>query len=534
MSDQQSTLYRKYRPRRFSEVVGQPNIDGIRRAVAADNVPHAYLLTGIRGTGKTTTARIIAMAVNCQNPQDGEPCLECDHCQMISEGAWPEVITEVDAATNSGVNDIRNLTSTIGMSTPARKKIYIIDEVHALSSAAVTALLKNLEEPPQDVIWILATTDPQRLLPTIRSRTTEVQLRNLREAELDKLLNEIVAKEGIELSQEQIHAASVRGRGSARDAISALQGISMGITNEETLGFKLIDDALADLDVSAVMVGIQEACDSEDGIFNPKTYAMHLADIMRDALVLGFRKDAPINEDYETQIRAMAETFSAQKLIRNIDAIGETVNKMHEQLNDRILLEAGLLRIISPTASPRVDDYLDAVDSLMKLQRETDEKIEFLNQTIGRMEKLLSSGVPIAPSGAVEEQWPPASAPVEEPKREDPVAEEEDDEQDQPEAEEQDDQEDENGTDDDSDDDDDRDVADGDDVDFDDVWDEAIHMGGIGSRSRATIEQGTVEYDPKKRKVTVDTPKRVSKTASAIIEDYLADEHNIKVDWISE
>ena len=172
MADAYQALYRRYRAKRFSDQVGQEHVMGaLRTAVQEDRVGHAYLFSGPRGTGKTSTARILAKVLNCESSQYGEPCGVCPNCVAVDEGRIVDWLVELDAASNNGVANIRELIERIPLGTSGNRKVVILDEVHMLSAGASNALLKSLEEPPPHVVFILATTDPQKVLPTIRSRT---------------------------------------------------------------------------------------------------------------------------------------------------------------------------------------------------------------------------------------------------------------------------------------------------------------------------------------------------------------------------
>src|SRR3954466_14648094 len=216
------SLYRRYRPRRFSDVRGQePVVRALRNAVRDGRVGHAYLFSGPRGTGKTSTARILAKALNCTNPQAGEPDCECESCVAMEAGRSYD-LQELDAASNSGVEAMRSLIDRVALGSPGRTKVYILDEVHMLTAAASNALLKTLEEPPAHVVFVLATTDPHKVLPTIRSRTQHFEFLLLSNEELHAHVLDIAGREGIEIDSEAVDAVVRQGAGSARDALSKL------------------------------------------------------------------------------------------------------------------------------------------------------------------------------------------------------------------------------------------------------------------------------------------------------------------------
>ncbi len=217
------SLYRRYRPRRFSEVKGQEHVVmALRNAVEANRVGQAYLFSGPRGTGKTSSARILAKVLNCIDPQGGEPCCECASCLSVEAGTSFDV-HELDAASNNGVDAMRDLIEKTMLGTPGRHKVYILDEVHMLSKAAEAALLKTLEEPPPHVVFVLATTDPQKVSETIRSRTQHLEFHLLASNVLDEHVRWLIGDAGLEVEPDAIDAIVRQGGGSARDTISALE-----------------------------------------------------------------------------------------------------------------------------------------------------------------------------------------------------------------------------------------------------------------------------------------------------------------------
>jgi DNA polymerase-3 subunit gamma/tau len=221
-------LYQKYRPQKFGELIGQDYIKEILlNAILQEKISHAYLFSGPRGTGKTTTARLLAKALNCLNPRkDGEPCGKCLNCEAIKRGNFMDLI-EIDAASNRGIDDIRELRNKVMLATSQGKyKVYIIDEVHMLSKEAFNALLKTLEEPPSNVVFILATTEPYAVPETIISRCQRFDFKPLTASEIMQLLNHVVKSEKIKIDKEILQLISIYSQGSSRDALSFLQQIN--------------------------------------------------------------------------------------------------------------------------------------------------------------------------------------------------------------------------------------------------------------------------------------------------------------------
>ena len=231
-----TALYRNFRPLKFSDMVGQDHITRtLRNQVISNRVGHAYLFNGGRGTGKTTSAKILARVVNCLNPQDGEPCNECEICKEILEGSLTDVV-EMDAASNNGVEDIRSIREEVNfLPTKAKYRVYIIDEVHMLSAGAFNALLKTLEEPPMHVKFILATTEPQKLPTTILSRCQRFDFKKIPEPDIIKRLKVICEGSDIKVDEEALKVIAVLSEGHMRDAISILERCSQENTEKITI-----------------------------------------------------------------------------------------------------------------------------------------------------------------------------------------------------------------------------------------------------------------------------------------------------------
>ncbi|MGH9044337.1 MAG: DNA polymerase III subunit gamma/tau, partial [Acidimicrobiales bacterium] len=250
-------LYRRFRPQKLAEIRGQPHVvQALRGAVAEGRVAHAYLFSGPRGTGKTSAARVLAKALNCTRRSDAEPCGACESCSAIANGSSLDV-RELDAASNNGVEAMRDLVSHAALATPGRWKLYIVDEVHMLSVAAANALLKTLEEPPPHVVFVLATTDPQKVPPTVRSRTQHFEFRLFGSGELTELLASVRDRADLDLDDEAVALAVRRGKGSARDALSVLdQMASSGSSEGVRPDMGAIVEGLCQEDPRAVFVAV--------------------------------------------------------------------------------------------------------------------------------------------------------------------------------------------------------------------------------------------------------------------------------------
>ena len=357
------SLYRRYRPRRFAGVRGQDHIvTALRNAVRDGRVGHAYLFSGPRGTGKTSTARILAKVLNCAAPMDGEPCLECESCRSIEAGTSFDV-HELDAASNNKVDDIRELIERVAFATPGRTKLYILDEVHMLTGAASAALLKTLEEPPDGVVFVLATTDPQKVIETIRSRTQHFDFHLLPAAPLEEYLHAVVDDAGLDVGPDAIDAAVRAGRGSARDALSALEQIvAAGGVAEREISVDDVVEGLAERDTSRVLVAVAEAVNAGR---DPRLLAQQLVVRLRDVF-LGAMK-APLDHlaDAErARVDVLVERFERPQITRAIELLGDGLSAMVEAVDQRIVLETALVRLTSLEADASPAALLDRIERL--------------------------------------------------------------------------------------------------------------------------------------------------------------------------
>ncbi len=338
------SLYRRFRPAKLAEIRGQPHVvQALRGAVAEGRVAHAYLFSGPRGTGKTSAARVLAKALNCANPVGGEPCGVCDSCVSIAQGTSLDV-RELDAASNNGVEAMRDLVSHAALATPGRWKLYIVDEVHMLSAAAANALLKTLEEPPSHVVFVLATTDPQKVPLTVRSRTQHYEFRLLGAETLMELLSSVRDKAGLDLDDEALALAVRRGRGSARDALSALdQMASSGSSEGVRPELQSLLDALCDQDPGRVLVAVAALVEAG---WSPQQLATELVDDLRQAFLLALAPElASASGSERDRLAEEAERLGLARLVRAMEALGLAQVDMREAPDARVVLEVTMVRL---------------------------------------------------------------------------------------------------------------------------------------------------------------------------------------------
>ena len=357
------SLYRRYRPRRFGELKGQEHVvRALRNAVANDRGGQAYLFSGPRGTGKTSAARILAKVLNCTNPDKGEPCCECESCLAIERGTSFDVL-ELDAASNNGVDNIRELIERAAMGNPGRHRVFILDEVHMLSKPAEAALLKTLEEPPPHVVFVLATTDPQKVSETIRSRTQHLQFRLLPAKDLEAHVRWVVNDAKLEVSPEAIRQVVEQGGGSARDTLSALELVAAGGGEAEV--FVRPEDVIESLinhDAPAVLTQIGSAMQRGH---DPKAFTEQLVRFLREMFLSSMAPQlVQLAEDHAKVAADMTARYGIASVVRAIEVLGEALLDIRRAPDPRLVLEVTLVRLASNTVANDTASLLARVERL--------------------------------------------------------------------------------------------------------------------------------------------------------------------------
>ncbi len=357
------SLYRRFRPSTFAEVRGQDHVVlALRNAVRDGRVAHAYLFSGPRGTGKTSTARILAKALNCTDLHDGEPCGVCAPCIEIARGSSLDV-HELDAASNNGVEAMRDLVSRAALGSPGRQKVYIVDEVHMLSNAASNALLKTLEEPPPHVVFVLATTDQQKVLPTIRSRTQHYEFRLLGPDTLADLLSQVRRDAQLDVGDDALDLAVRRGRGSARDALSVLdQVVASDAMDDDLPELDEVVEALAERDVGRALAAVAHLTGAG---FSPQQLTVDLVDHLRQGfLALVAPELVTVSGAERDALASQGGRVGLAALVQAMEALGLAQVAMRDAPDPRVTLEVALVRVAHPEADDSPAALLTRIERL--------------------------------------------------------------------------------------------------------------------------------------------------------------------------
>ncbi len=375
-----TALYRKFRPSEFGDVKGQEHIvTTLQNQIKANRIGHAYLFCGTRGTGKTTAAKIFARAVNCEHPVDGSPCGECEMCRSIAAGTSMNVI-EIDAASNNGVDNIREIKEEVAYRpTEGRYKVYIIDEVHMLSSGAFNALLKTLEEPPEYVIFILATTEVHKIPVTIMSRCQHYDFRRITIETISARLKELMEAEQVEVEDKAIRYIAKAADGSMRDALSLLdQCIAFYLGQKLTYDNVLEVLGAVDTDVfsrllrSLIGRKVPQVLDTvEDLVMQGRELLQLSVDFtwyLRNLLLVK-TSDMPedvldVSSENLAQLKEESEMIEADALLRYIRIFSELSEQLRFATQKRVLLEVTLIKLCTPAMEVRTDSLLDRIRAL--------------------------------------------------------------------------------------------------------------------------------------------------------------------------
>jgi DNA polymerase-3 subunit gamma/tau len=358
-------LYRRYRPRRFSEVKGQDHIvSALRNAVINGREGQAYLFSGPRGTGKTTSARILAKVLNCERPADGEPCCECPSCLAVEQGTSYDV-HELDAASNNGVDAMRDLIEKASLGTPGRHRVYILDEVHMLSKGAEAALLKTLEEPPPHVVFVLATTDPHKVSETIRSRTQHLQFHLLPMDVLEDHVRWLANDAGIELPEPAIRAVLRQGAGSARDTLSALElAASTGGEIAEVAAPDEVVEAIIERDPGRALAFVAHSVQHGR---DPRTLTEDVIRHLRECfLSLMAPELVQLPAQRAAEVAEQASRAGAASIVKAMERLGEMLVEMRHAPDPRVLLDVALVQLTHAASATDVAELLTRLEKLEK------------------------------------------------------------------------------------------------------------------------------------------------------------------------
>ena len=375
-----TALYRKFRPTTFSELVGQEHITRtLKNQIIADRVGHAYLFNGGRGTGKTSSAKILARAINCLSPKDGEPCNECEICKGAINGSLTDIV-EMDAASNNSVEDIRSIREEVNfLPTKAKYRVYIIDEVHMLSTGAFNALLKTLEEPPEHVKFILATTEPQKLPATILSRCQRFDFKRISNDDIIKRLKIVCKESDIETTDGALNIIAVLSEGAMRDALSILERCIQDGENKidedkirDLVGIPKITfvhsitEAIIEYDIDKALESISEILNQGKDLDN---FLWEIIKYVKDILIYKSSGKADLYSDEEiSNIKKISDKVTKEKLVNLIYELSNIENDMKWSTQKSIMFEAGMIKLCSNEigSGNNIEERLEKIENYLK------------------------------------------------------------------------------------------------------------------------------------------------------------------------
>ena len=355
-------LYRKYRPKTFDDVVGQEHITKtLKHQVETGNVSHAYLFTGSRGTGKTSTAKIFAKAVNCTNSINGSPCFKCQVCKALDDASNVDIL-EIDAASNNRVDEIRDIREKVKfLPVNGKYKVYIIDEVHMLTDQAFNALLKTLEEPPEHIIFVLATTEVHKLPATILSRCMRFDFRLIPVATLVELIRNIFDKENIKYEEEALKLIATAGEGSCRDTISLADSVSafaMGdvtleatqkvLGTSETADYVKLFDAIESKNVGSALEVVQECYENgKNMIVFAKNCTLHARNLLVAKNCPNSEEIQSLSQNTKEILLTQAKQLNNENLMEYMKIFSSIESEMKYALSPKTLIETAIITAIS-------------------------------------------------------------------------------------------------------------------------------------------------------------------------------------------
>ncbi|HCF65436.1 MAG: DNA polymerase III subunit gamma/tau [Clostridia bacterium] len=422
-----TALYRKFRPKKFEDIVGQEHITRtLRNQIISNRVGHAYLFNGTRGTGKTSAAKILARAVNCLNPKDGEPCNECEICKAALSGALTDIV-EMDAASNNSVDDIRIIRDEVNfLPTLAKYRVYIIDEVHMLSTGAFNALLKTLEEPPAHVKFILATTEPQKLPATILSRCQRFDFKKISDENIDKRLQYICDESKIEITKEALKIIAVLSEGAMRDALSILERCLQEGNNQineelvkELVGIPKLEyisgitESIINYDVDNALKVVNEVLKQGKDISN---LIWEIIKYFKDILVYKTSQTLEIyNEKEITQIKELANNVSKERLLQIIYDLSNLSNEIKWSSQKGLMFQVEIIKLCNKGQDVKNITGLEEINTrLQKLEEQVKNGVKVTKVPVENTPKVdktvpqneITKKVINGKEGSTGEKWP--------------------------------------------------------------------------------------------------------------------------------